>query len=73
MQPVIWHKIRSVIMTMVMKAISIAIDTSDSNNLPDIYSFMGYMFCGVTCLFGPWVSFRDYLSLRYSNNQVFHN
>ncbi|XP_071571994.1 protein-serine O-palmitoleoyltransferase porcupine isoform X2 [Temnothorax nylanderi] len=65
---VIWHKIRSVIMTMVMKAISIAIDTSDSNNLPDVYSFMGYMFCGVTCLFGPWVSFKDYLSLRCSNN-----
>ncbi|XP_071571993.1 protein-serine O-palmitoleoyltransferase porcupine isoform X1 [Temnothorax nylanderi] len=68
MEPVIWHKIRSVIMTMVMKAISIAIDTSDSNNLPDVYSFMGYMFCGVTCLFGPWVSFKDYLSLRCSNN-----
>ncbi|XP_011692499.1 PREDICTED: probable protein-cysteine N-palmitoyltransferase porcupine [Wasmannia auropunctata] len=69
MQPVIWHRIRSVVMTMVMKAISVAIDTSNSNDLPDVYSFMGYMFCGVTCLFGPWVSFRDYLSLRYSSNQ----
>ncbi|KYQ55766.1 putative protein-cysteine N-palmitoyltransferase porcupine [Trachymyrmex zeteki] len=70
MQPVIWHRIRSVIMTMVMKAISVAIDTNDSNNLPDVYSYMGYMFCGVTCLFGPWVSFRNYLSLRYSSSQT---
>ncbi|KAL6266459.1 hypothetical protein P5V15_003307 [Pogonomyrmex californicus] len=70
MQPVIWHRIRSVIMTMVMKAISIAIDVNDSNKVPDVYSFMGYMFCGVTCLFGPWISFKDYLSLRYSNYQT---
>ncbi|KAL0099343.1 hypothetical protein PUN28_020125 [Cardiocondyla obscurior] len=70
MHPVTWHKIRSVVMIMVMKAISIAIDTDDSNDLPDIYSFMGYMFCGITCLFGPWVSFRDYLSLRYFTGQT---
>lgn len=70
MQPVIWHKVRSVIMTVAMKVISIAIDTSDSNNLPDIYSYMSYMFCGVTCIFGPWISFKDYVSLRTSNSQV---
>lgn len=72
MQPVVWHKVRSVIMTMAMKVISVAIDTNSSNNLPDIYSYMGYMFCSVTCLFGPWVSFKDYLSLRCRNNQVCH-
>ncbi|XP_012234703.1 protein-serine O-palmitoleoyltransferase porcupine isoform X2 [Linepithema humile] len=73
MQPIIWHKLRSVIMIMAMKAISIAIDTnsSGSNNLPDIYSYLGYMFCGVTCLFGPWVSFKDYFLLRCSNNQTY--
>lgn len=70
MQSIIWHKVRSVIMIMVMKAISVAIDRSDSNNLPDIYSYMGYMLCGVTCLFGPWVSFNDYLLLHCSNIQV---
>ncbi|XP_011252241.1 protein-serine O-palmitoleoyltransferase porcupine isoform X2 [Camponotus floridanus] len=68
MQSVIWHKIRSVVMIMVMKGISVAIDRNDLNNLPDIYSYMGYMFCGVTCLFGPWVSFKDYLLLRCSSN-----
>lgn len=70
MQSVIWHKVRSVIMIMVMKVISIAIDTNNTNNLPDIYSYTSYMFCGITCLFGPWMSFKDYISLRTSNSQV---
>lgn len=71
MQPIVWHKVRSVIMIMAMKAISVAIDTHGSNNnVPDFYSYMGYMFCSVTCIFGPWISFKDYFSLRYSNNQV---
>ncbi|EZA55010.1 hypothetical protein DMN91_009151 [Ooceraea biroi] len=70
MQPVVWHKVRSMVMTMAMKVISVAIDTNGSDDLPDIYSYMGYMFCGVTCLFGPWVSFKDYLSLRCCNNQT---
>ncbi|KZC11007.1 PREDICTED: protein-serine O-palmitoleoyltransferase porcupine [Dufourea novaeangliae] len=69
MPPVVWHKIRSVVMTMAMKTISVAIDKIDSNNLPNIYSYMGYTFCGVTCLFGPWISFKDYISARYINHQ----
>ncbi|XP_078048475.1 protein-serine O-palmitoleoyltransferase por isoform X1 [Augochlora pura] len=69
MPPVTWHKIRSVVMTMAMKTISVAIDKVDSNDLPDIYSYMGYAFCGVTCVFGPWTSFKDYISLRYINHQ----
>ncbi|XP_011142020.1 protein-serine O-palmitoleoyltransferase porcupine [Harpegnathos saltator] len=70
MQSIIWHKVRSVIMTMAMKVISIAIDSSNSTNLPDIYSYTSYMFCGVTCLFGPWISFKDYISLYTSNSQT---
>ncbi|XP_029172550.1 protein-serine O-palmitoleoyltransferase porcupine [Nylanderia fulva] len=70
MQSITWHRVRSVIMTMVMKAISVAIDKDDLKNLPDIYSYMGYMFCGVTCLFGPWVSFNDYLLLHCSKIQA---
>lgn len=72
MQSIIWHKVRSVIMIMMMKGISVAIDRSDLNNLPDIYSYTGYMFCGITCLFGPWVSFKDYLLLRCSSNIQVH-
>lgn len=71
MPPVIWHKVRSVVMTMAMKTISVAIDRVNSNDLPNIYSYMGYTFCGVTCLFGPWTSFKDYTSIRYINNQVY--
>ncbi|XP_053992083.1 protein-serine O-palmitoleoyltransferase porcupine isoform X2 [Hylaeus volcanicus] len=69
MPPIVWHKIRSVVLTMAMKTISIAIDKIDSNDLPDIFTYMGYTFCGVTCLFGPWISFKDYISIRYLHNQ----
>ncbi|XP_031846798.1 protein-serine O-palmitoleoyltransferase por [Nomia melanderi] len=69
MSPLVWHKIRSVVMIMAMKTISVAVDKVDSNDLPDIYSYMGYTFCGVTCVFGPWISFKDYISVRYINNQ----
>ncbi|XP_054006875.1 protein-serine O-palmitoleoyltransferase porcupine [Hylaeus anthracinus] len=69
MPPIVWHKIRSVVLTMAMKTISIAIDKIDSNDLPDILTYMGYTFCGVTCLFGPWISFKDYISIRYLHNQ----
>ncbi|XP_003707913.2 protein-serine O-palmitoleoyltransferase por [Megachile rotundata] len=69
MPPITWHKIRSVVMTMAMKTISVAIDKIDSNDLPNIYTYMGYTFCGVTCLFGPWISFKDYMSVRYVNSQ----
>ncbi|XP_043803579.1 protein-serine O-palmitoleoyltransferase porcupine isoform X2 [Apis laboriosa] len=69
MPPIIWHKIRSVVMTMAMKTISIAIEKIDTNNSPNIYAYMGYMFCSVTCLFGPWISFKDYISIRYITNQ----
>ena len=71
MPPIIWHKIRSVVMTMAMKTISIAIEKIDTNNSPNIYAYMGYMFCSVTCLFGPWISFKDYISIRYITNQVY--
>lgn len=57
-------------MTMAMKTISIAIDRSDTNDLPNIFAYMGYMFCSVTCLFGPWISFKDYISIRYTTHQV---
>ncbi|CAK9799610.1 Protein-serine O-palmitoleoyltransferase porcupine [Anthophora plagiata] len=69
MPPIIWHKVRSVVMTMAMKTISVAIDKIDTNDLPNIYTYMGYTFCSVTCLFGPWMSFKDYISIRYTSNQ----
>lgn len=70
MPPVVWHKVRSVVMTMAMKTISTAIDKTNRNDLPTVYTYMGYTFCGATCLFGPWMSLKDYLSIRYINNKV---
>ena len=70
MPSIIWHKVRGVVMTVAMKTISVGIDKSDTNNPPNIYAYMGYMFCSVTCLFGPWISFKDYISIRHVTNQV---
>lgn len=70
MKPIIWHKVRSIIMTMAMKTISVAADSIESNNIPDFYSYMGYMFCAATSFFGPWVPLKDYLALRRPNQQV---
>ncbi|XP_043511442.1 protein-serine O-palmitoleoyltransferase porcupine [Frieseomelitta varia] len=69
MPSIIWHKVRGVVMTVAMKTISVGIDKSDINDLPNIYAYMGYMFCSVTCLFGPWISFKDYISIRHVANQ----
>ncbi|XP_047349462.1 uncharacterized protein LOC124949030 isoform X2 [Vespa velutina] len=69
MKPIIWHKVRSIIMTMAMKTISVAADSIESNNIPDFYSYMGYMFCAATSFFGPWVPLKDYLALRRPSQQ----
>ncbi|KAK2583881.1 hypothetical protein KPH14_001155 [Odynerus spinipes] len=69
MKPIIWHKVRSIVMTMAMKTISVAADAIESNDVPDFYSYMGYMFCAATSFFGPWVPLKDYLALRRSNQQ----
>ncbi|KAK9298205.1 hypothetical protein QLX08_008367 [Tetragonisca angustula] len=69
MPSIIWHKVRGVVMTVAMKTISVGIDKSDTNNPPNIYAYMGYMFCSVTCLFGPWISYKDYISIRHVTNQ----
>ncbi|XP_014604023.1 PREDICTED: protein-serine O-palmitoleoyltransferase porcupine [Polistes canadensis] len=69
MKPIIWHKVRSIIMTMAMRTISVAADSIESNDIPDFYSYMGYMFCAATSYLGPWVPLKDYLALRRPNQQ----
>ncbi|KAK0161984.1 hypothetical protein PV327_008374 [Microctonus hyperodae] len=67
MEPVAWHKIRSVIMIAAMKAVSVSLDKSD--DLPDVWQYIGYMFSPVTCLFGPWIPFSNYISVEQNNNR----
>ncbi|XP_012282252.1 protein-serine O-palmitoleoyltransferase porcupine [Orussus abietinus] len=67
MEPSSWHKVRSIVMIGAMKGISVAIDNTDSLSLPSFYEYLGYMFGAATCLFGPWISFKNYIDLYQKN------
>ncbi|XP_046429500.1 protein-serine O-palmitoleoyltransferase porcupine isoform X1 [Neodiprion fabricii] len=67
MKPAFWHKIRGVTMIASMKAVSVVME-SDTFPLPSFLEYIGYMLCPATCLFGPWVSYKDYATL-YRVNQ----
>ncbi|CAB3369501.1 Hypothetical predicted protein [Cloeon dipterum] len=60
-----WHKIRGAHMIVVMKVISLAFDMEmgTQRTLPSPVEFAGYIFSVGTCIFGPWVPFRDYLAV----------
>ncbi|XP_062550987.1 protein-serine O-palmitoleoyltransferase porcupine isoform X2 [Armigeres subalbatus] len=63
--PKIWHHIRGVLMIAVMKSISLAMDTKADRSLRDrisIISYLGYICCPANCIFGPWISFNEYLN-----------
>lgn len=72
--PKVWHHIRGVLMIAVMKSISLAMDTRADRSLRDrfsIISFLGYICSPANCIFGPWISFNDYLnSITRSKNKL---
>ncbi|XP_063993320.1 protein-serine O-palmitoleoyltransferase porcupine [Diachasmimorpha longicaudata] len=63
MDPSAWHKVRSVMMIAAMKAVSVSLDKTNNNDFPNSYQYPGYLFGAATCLFGPWISFKDYIGL----------
>lgn len=69
MDPVDWHKVRSVIMIASMRTISLASDVKQMEEIPGILEYSGYVFGAATALFGPWISFKDYMALRSFENQ----
>jgi hypothetical protein len=52
-------------MLVAMKVISIAFDADFGalQCLPSPAEFTGYVLCVGTCVFGPWVPYRDYISI----------
>ncbi|XP_024940502.1 protein-serine O-palmitoleoyltransferase porcupine isoform X2 [Cephus cinctus] len=68
MKPAEWHKVRSVIMVAAMKAVSVAMDNIYIEKRPNLWEYSGYMLCASTCLFGPWISFKDYVALYHRNH-----
>nr|XP_054750960.1 protein-serine O-palmitoleoyltransferase porcupine-like [Lytechinus pictus] len=63
--PVSWHKVRGAQMILLMKVISVGFDLDQGilSSLPDIFEYFGYTFCVGTCIFGPWVSFSNYMAM----------
>uniref|UniRef100_A0A8D8AAM3 Protein-serine O-palmitoleoyltransferase porcupine n=1 Tax=Culex pipiens TaxID=7175 RepID=A0A8D8AAM3_CULPI len=69
-----WHHARGVLMIAVMKAISLAFDTRADARLKDafsILSFLGYICCPANCIFGPWTSFGEYLTVQTKQKSHF--
>ena len=65
MEPISWHKIRGVVMIVVMKEISIAVEQNESDEKPPVlWEYIGYIVSPMTLVFGPWISFRDYANLH---------
>ncbi|KAK3912241.1 Protein-serine O-palmitoleoyltransferase porcupine [Frankliniella fusca] len=60
-----WHKIRGAQMIIAMKVISLSFDSDIGTiqTVPSLVDFAGYVFNIGTCVFGPWVSFKDYLAI----------
>lgn len=60
-----WHKIRGAQMILAMKVISVSFDSDIGTiqNVPSPVDFAGYIFNVGTCVFGPWVPYRDYISI----------
>ncbi|KAJ8301964.1 hypothetical protein KUTeg_020951 [Tegillarca granosa] len=45
-----------------MKVIGLAFDISNNTEeLPSVFEYLGYVYCVGTVIFGPWISYRDYL------------
>lgn len=63
-----WQKIRGAEMLVVMKVISVGfdVDLGSVMQLPSVFEYVGYVLCVGTSVFGPWVSFQDYLAI-YKN------
>jgi len=51
-------------MILAMKLISLAFDLDSSavRVVPGIWQYLGYLFHVGSVLFGPWISYHDYIS-----------
>uniref|UniRef100_A0A182SZW9 Protein-serine O-palmitoleoyltransferase porcupine n=1 Tax=Anopheles maculatus TaxID=74869 RepID=A0A182SZW9_9DIPT len=64
--PETWNRIRGTQMILLMKALSLAFDTEENQNLRNqlnVLSYTGYILCPANVVLGPWISFNDYLNI----------
>lgn len=63
-----WHSVRGAQIILSMKLIGLAFDVSNGKtDLPGISSYIGYIFCVGTVIFGPWTSYIDYVHSVHQN------
>lgn len=74
--PTQWHRIRGSQMILAMKIISLGFDVDSSIKFPSLIECFGYYFCVGSVIFGPWVSYINYMKLlqeRSMNKQYVFN
>ncbi|KAJ8930865.1 hypothetical protein NQ314_016285 [Rhamnusium bicolor] len=65
-----WLEIRGIIMVFTMKLISLAEDVDKGvTSFPTFFRYFGYIFCGANIMFGPWISFQEYIVLYHHPRQ----
>ncbi|XP_052897000.1 protein-serine O-palmitoleoyltransferase porcupine [Anopheles moucheti] len=72
--PETWNRIRGTQMILLMKTLSLAFDTEETQNLRDqlnVLSYTGYILCPANVVLGPWISFNDYLSIWKPSSPAF--
>uniref|UniRef100_A0A182W7I5 Protein-serine O-palmitoleoyltransferase porcupine n=1 Tax=Anopheles minimus TaxID=112268 RepID=A0A182W7I5_9DIPT len=74
--PETWNRIRGTQMILLMKALSLAFDTEEHQNLRNqlnVLSYTGYILCPANVVLGPWISFNDYLSIWKPSFAIGHS
>ncbi|XP_041350006.1 protein-serine O-palmitoleoyltransferase porcupine-like isoform X2 [Gigantopelta aegis] len=68
-----WHMIRGAQMILSMKIISLAFDFGSGAvmDLPNIFEYLGYCLNVGTVIFGPWISYKEYIGLLQPNRLYF--
>lgn len=60
-----WNRVRGSVMVVAMKLISIGFDHEHDSK--DVFGFYGYLLNPASVIFGPFISYEDYLQLLHGN------
>ncbi|KAK9880717.1 hypothetical protein WA026_013041 [Henosepilachna vigintioctopunctata] len=62
--PAIFLQIRGILMVLIMKVLSLVDETVERKTSIGILQYFGYSLCCANILFGPWITFREYLGIH---------
>ncbi|GAB6029143.1 hypothetical protein CHUAL_004920 [Chamberlinius hualienensis] len=66
----LWHTVRGANMIIVMKVVSVAfdLDHQSKSTMPPLLQFISFCFSPSTIIFGPWISYSDFLKMMTQKN-----